>query len=206
MGDMSARPLRPGRLAAELIIIFVGVTAAFFVENYREEMAAEEDLRQASEGIVEELRHYATRGLVHADSFTASIEAWRAADRAGRRAVPHLYRMPGSPSPPPAAWDATVASGVASQFAPDLRFRLGYFYDEMDGIHVNYGRQLAFIESEVMPRAEIGPGAFYDATGRFDPAVRVRIDLLDEFADDLRRLSTMAGELADELEAAMEPS
>lgn len=203
---MSSRPPYLGRLAAELIIIFVGVTAAFFVENYRERRAAEEELRQASAGIVEELRHCATRGLAHADSFTASIEAWRAADRAGRRAAPDLYRMPGSPSPPTAAWDATVASGVASQFAPDLRFRLGYFYDEMVGIHANYRRQLAFIESEVMPRAEIGPGAFYDASGRFDPAIRVRIGLLEEFAAELRQLSTAAGELADELETTMELS
>ena len=136
---MPSRVPRFGRLAAELVVIFVGVTAAFFVENYRERLAAEEDL-----------------------------------------------------------------SGVASQYEPDLRFRLGYFYDEMVGIHTNYQRHLAFIESEVLPRAEIGPAAFYDDAGRFDPAVRARLDLLDEFAADLRRWSTMAGELADELEATME--
>lgn len=48
--------------------------------------------------------------------------------------------------------------------------------------------------------------AFFDAAGRFDPEVRARLDLLDEFAEDLRRLGTMAGELADELEATMEPA
>lgn len=193
------------RAGVELTVIFVGVTAAFFVESYREHLAAEEDLRQASAGIVAELRHYETRGGQFVETFRASIDRWREAESSGTRAIPEFYRIPGGPSPPRAAWDAAVGSGVANQFDPDIQIRLGYLYHEFGGIHVNYQRHLDFIEREVLPRAEVGVDQFYDESGRFDPAVRVRMGLIEEFVDDLERLSLMAGDLANELEGTSAP-
>ena len=205
MSDSERPRWRPNwrRAAVELVVIFVGVTSAFFVESYREHLAAEEDLRQASVGILSELRSFELRGGEYVAAFTGPLERWREADAAGRRTVPEFYRIPGAPTPPTAAWDATVASGVASQFEPDFRWRLGYFYSEFRGIHDNYLRHLDFVEREVLPRSEGGPDAFYDASGRFDPAVRVHMALIEEFTADLARLSRMAGELADELEATL---
>ncbi len=205
MPDSDRPRWRPNwrRAAVELVVIFVGVTSAFFVESYREHLAAEEDLRQASIGILNELRSFETRGGAYVAAFNDPLERWREADAAGRRTVPEFYRIPGSPTPPTAAWDAAVASGVASQFEPDLRFELGYFYSEFLGIHDNYLRHLDFVEREVLPRIEAGPDAFYDASGRFDPAVRVRMALLEEYVADLARFSRMAGELADEVEATL---
>jgi len=190
-----------GRIVAELVVVFVGVTAAFFVESYREQLDADRALRQTSAGILAELRTYEVKGLAYADSMNAHLDAWQVEDRAGRRAVPIFFRLPGAPGPPTAAWSTAVASGVASGFEPDFRYRLGYFYHEFSGIQVNYLRHLEFIEKEVLPRAELGPEAFYDASGRFDPAVRARMKLLREYVADLDRLSRMAGDLADELTA-----
>lgn len=205
MPDSDRPRWRPNwrRAAVELVVIFVGVTSAFFVESYREHLVAEENLRQASTGILSELRSFEKRGGEYATAFTEPLERWREANAAGRRAVPEFYRIPGAPTPPTAAWNAAVASGVASQFEPEFRFELGYFYSEFVGIHDNYLRHLDFIEREVLPRVEAGPDAFYDASGRFDPAVRVRMELVEEFAADLERLSLVAGELADELEAML---
>lgn len=207
MSDSGRPRWRPNwrRAAVELVVIFVGVTSAFFVESFREHLAAEEDLREASTGILTELRSFESRGGEFVAALNGPIERWREADAAGRRTVPEFYTIPGAPTPPTAAWDATVASGVASQFEPDFRFRLGFFYSEFRGIHDNYLRHLDFVEREVMPKIEAGPDAFYDASGRFDPAVRVRMALIEEFTADLARLSRMAGELADELEATLSP-
>jgi len=76
------------RAATELAVIFIGVTAAFFVESYRERLEADEDLREASVGILEELRTFEARGDDYVSSFRAPLDAWRAEDEAGRRAVP----------------------------------------------------------------------------------------------------------------------
>lgn len=192
------------RLGLELIVVFVGVTAAFFVEGYREELDADRALRQASAGILAELRTYETKGVAYVDSMTAHLDAWETADREGRQAVPTFFTIPGAPQPPTAAWSTAVASGVASGYEPDFGYRLGYFYNEFSGIQANYRRHLAFVENYVLPRAEVGVAAFYDASGRFDPAVRSRMRLIRMYVADLDRLSRMAGDLADELEARLE--
>jgi hypothetical protein len=46
------------RATGELLIIFVGVTAAFIVEGYRQELSQRAEVRQATEGILTELRRY----------------------------------------------------------------------------------------------------------------------------------------------------
>jgi hypothetical protein len=84
---------------------------------------------------------------------------------------------------------------------PKLRRDLGYFYNEFVGIHDNYDRYNQFTEREVLPKALSGPDAFYGPNGRLLPAFRVHMDLQKEFAQDLRRLGTMAHDLRGKLEA-----
>ena len=196
----SPRLTRVRTAGTELLIIFAGVTAAFFVEGYRESLAERAQLRQATQGIIAELFHYQDRGLEHADSIDLRLARWRAADAAGARAIPAFYRLPGAPNPPTAAWDAAVSSGVASMFEPQLRIELGYFYNEYLGIHANYVRHLSFVEREVLPRVAAGAEAFYDDRGRLRPDFEVQMSLLEEFGWDLRRLSEQGGELGAKLE------
>jgi hypothetical protein len=189
--------------ATELLIIFAGVTAAFFVEGYRETLDERTQLRQATQGIIAEMYHYEDRGLELADSIDQRLARWRAADAAGFRAVPAFYRIPGAPNPPTAAWDAAVSSGVASMFEPQLSIELGYFYNEYVGIHSNYLRHLSFVEREVLPRVAAGPDAFYDDRGKLRPDFGVQMSLLEEFGRDLRRLSEEAGALGAKLEGLL---
>ena len=190
---------RATRAIAELLIIFIGVTAAFLLQGYQEERDRADRLREATEGIITELARYQTRSLEHADSIAARIGRWKAADARGERAVPGYYRIPGAPRPPTAAWDAAVSSGVANQFDAALRLELGYFYTELAGIHENYVRYLAFMERDVLPRAEIGPQGFYDSSGRLLPEFRVQMQLLGEFGDQLRALAATAASLRSRL-------
>src|SRR6185369_7938512 len=185
---------------AQLTTIFIGVTLAFLFEGYRKQIDEAADLRQAVAGIISELGHYAERGNFHALQFEQSIEAWREADRAGHQAAPLLYRLPGALTPPAAAWESALSSGAASHLEPALKLEIGYFYNEMLGIHANYRRQVDFAEREVMPRVLKGAAAFYGSDGRLLPAFQVHIALIGEFADDLKRLSLRADELKKKLE------
>jgi hypothetical protein len=191
---------RVGWLAGQLLVIFLGVTAAFVVENYRETLSQRQELQQAIAGIISELEHQQTRSAQHADAFAWAIEAWAAADREGRRAVPGYYRIPGAPRPPSAAWDATVSSGIARLFEPKLRLDLGYYYSEFVGIHENNDRYNQFTEREILPRLAAGADAFYGADGKLIPMFQVHMDLQNEFAADLRRFGQMALDLRTRLE------
>jgi len=185
---------------AQLTTIFIGVTLAFLFEGYRKQIDEAADLRQAVAGIISELGHYAERGNFHALQFEQSIEAWREADRAGHQAAPLLYRLPGALTPPAAAWESALSSGAASHLDPALKLEIGYFYNEMLGIHANYRRQVDFAEREVMPRALKGTAAFYGSDGKLLPEFQVHLALIGEFAADLKRLSLRAGELKQKLE------
>lgn len=192
---------RAASALAQLVAIFVGVTLAFLFEGYRKQLDEAADLRDAVASIIIELGHYEERGSMHARRFTQSIEAWRAADRAGRKEAPKLYRLPGALKPPTAAWDSAVASGLATQIEPSLALEIGYFYSEFTGIHANYARREIYAEQEIMPRSVQGADAFYYAEGGLRPEFQVHLTLLAEFAADVERLSLRAGELKRKLVA-----
>jgi hypothetical protein len=192
---------RLGWLAGELVVVFVGVSAAFVVDNYRDNKNQAAEFHQALAGVIAELSRTETRGREFADRITGKIAEWDTADRSGNRAIPGYYQIPGSTHPPTAAWNTMVASGLARLIEPKLRTELGYFYSEFIGIHDNYDRYNQFTEREVLPRVALGPDAFYGADGRLLPAFRVHMDLQNEFASDLRKLSAKAHDLRIRLEA-----
>jgi len=158
-------------------------------------------MHQAVAGIITELKETESKTGTFSDAILANIARWEDADRAGKRAVPGYYRIPGAPHPPSAAWNSAVSSGLARMLEPKLRRDLGYFYNEFVGIHDNYDRYNQLTEREVLPKALSGPDAFYGPSGRLLPAFRVHMDLQKEFAQDLRRLGTMAHDLRGKLEA-----
>ena len=189
-----------GWLAGQLIVVFVGVSAAFVVENYRDNRNQWAELHQALSGVIAELGRYETRGVELADGMEARISAWEQADGNGTHAIPGYFRIPGATHPPSAAWTTMMSSGLARLIEPNLRTELGFFYSEVVGIHDNYDRYNQFTEREVLPRIALGPDAFYGTDGRIQPAFRVHMDLQREFAADLRKLSLLAHDLRLKLE------
>lgn len=184
-----------GRLAAELVVIFIGVSAAFFVENYRENRQELEELDQAVDGIIFELGHYAERTLVHADAIRSEISRWETEVAAGLKAIPADYTIPGALRPPSPAWETSVASGTANLLEPTIRMELGWYYNEFVGVHANHVRQVEFSEREIRPRLLIGPDAFYAPDGTLLPRFQVHMDLLGTFGDDLRMTARWADSL-----------
>ena len=192
---------RLSSLAGELIVVFVGVSAAFVVENYRDSRNQAAEFHQGLSGVISELNRTESRGREFADAISAKVTGWENADRSGKRAIPGYYRIPGATHPPSAAWNTMVASGLARLIEPRLRTELGYFYSEFIGIHDNYDRYNQFTEREVLPRIALGPDAFYGTDEHLLPQFRVHMDLQNEFAEDLRKLSVKAHDLRFQLEA-----
>ena len=189
-----------GWLAGQLLVIFLGVSAAFIVENYRESLSQREELRQAVSGLIAELEDYEVRSAKITNAFDSAIEKWKTADRRGQRAIPGYYRIPGAPHPPIAGWTTMVNSGIARFLDPKLRRDLSYYYSEFVGIHDNYDRYNQFTEREILPRVASGADAFYGPDGTLLPIFRVHMELETEFAGDLRHLNKMAHDLRIRLE------
>ena len=74
---------RLGWLLGELIVIFAGVSAAFVVENYRDNRNQLNEMHQAVAGIVAELTETERKTRMFSDAILADIARWEDADRAG---------------------------------------------------------------------------------------------------------------------------
>jgi hypothetical protein len=79
---------RLGWLASELLVVFAGVSAAFVVENYRDNRKQIAEMHQAIAGIITELTSTETKARKYSDAILADIARWEDADRTGKRAVP----------------------------------------------------------------------------------------------------------------------
>jgi len=188
------------QLALELVVIFVGVTLAFFIENYREQVNEMEEFERALDALIFEMSHLGERGFFHSDNITAEISGWDESNQQGKQAVPGYYRLPGSPMPPTAAWQSLVASGMTRYLPPDLHLQVGYFYNEFTGIHINYLHYNEITETVIMPLSLKGPPPFYDEMGGLKPEFTIHMRLQREYASDVRQLSEKSAVLVEMLQ------
>src|SRR5207247_8544338 len=112
-------------------VFLAGGSAGFISEDYRDHRNQVAEMHQAVAGIIKELMSVETKAREFSNAILTDITRWEDADRAGKRAVPGYYRIPGAPHPPSAAWHSTVASGVARMLGAKLRSDVDYVYNEV---------------------------------------------------------------------------
>lgn len=173
------RVVRTGLLLAfELLVTFLGLLAAFGVENYRDRRAKAARSRQVVTALRRELTNYAAVAPVLADTIDAEIRRFEAARARGERPAPPLYYVrAGSERIPTVVWDATLQVGGLDLLEPQLFFTLAEFYNRLNTISERYGRYVEFTERDVLPRLPT-PAAFYDGAGVLRPEYRTYVDRL----------------------------
>jgi len=189
------------KLAFELIAIFLGVYAAFWVDNYREELAEEQRGRNIAESI--------QRGLDDVISFESGIieksldglAEWESSRQRGESPPPFYFRITGSERAPHTVFEAIIQSRPAELFDSELMFDLGYFYSELSGVGDRYVRYATFTEREVLPSLKTGSASFYDLDGEsLLPKYAAHMDRLREFtkfwSDDVQRAEELKERLA----------
>jgi hypothetical protein len=138
-----------GKLFFELLIIFVGVSAAFALEGWRQEA---EDNRNR-ERMIAALRPTLADMIRHNRIFDAQtadkLKAFDDAIARGDQPDLPIFREQNSERPPTRIWDSVVAVGAAGSLPPELLYRLGLFYTRQDSIGERYIRYNNFTESRV---------------------------------------------------------
>lgn len=152
-----------GKFAFELVIVFVGVAAAFALENMREH-AAETHYRIE---MIAAMRPTLNDTIRHNAAFdhdvTAQLATFDAAIAAGKEPALPFYRESHSERPPTRAWDGLIASGTAKAIPPALFFRMSLFYTRQDSFGERYVRYNDFTEQRVLAAGN-DPSVFYDHT------------------------------------------
>lgn len=191
------------RILLELFIVFVGVTAAFAVEDYRE--SRDEDRRRQAvyRALDRELTQMAeTHGPKFQRDMTAQLAVWDGAAARGEKPLPPTFRLPGAERPPTGVWDAAVVTGSIELIDPELFYELARFYNRANSAGMMYQRYAESAQAGIWPYLNDGPAAFWAADGKPTAAVRVTIQRLRDFQLKQGELAREAGDLRQKLRNA----
>ncbi len=188
------------KVALELFVVFIGVTAAFAVEDYRDRRDEDERRAAVYRALDRELRQMAeTHGPRFDRRMTAELNMWDQLLASGHRPVPPTFKLPGAEGPPTGAWQAAVATGSIELVDPELFYELARFYNRAETAGILYQRYSAAAQAEVWPRLNEGPKAFWTADGGLTPATKAHVQRLRDFRDRARANSAEASVLRSKL-------
>jgi hypothetical protein len=181
------RPLI-GKFLFDVVIVFIGVTAAFALEAARQDRQ-DAEYRQSMLGA---LGATLNDTVQHNRQFEAVIDKqlanFDAAIARGEHPKLPVYREPGSERPPTRIWDGVVSTGAAKALDPDLLYSLAILYTRLDSFGEKYIRYNDFTEQRVFPLGPDQPGVYDARSGRLKPEYAAYVDRLrdlDAFAKEL---------------------
>jgi hypothetical protein len=188
-----------GKFLFEVVIVFIGVTAAFALEAARQNRQEAEYRKSMLGALAATLNDM----IQHNQRFEALVDK-RLADfdtAVARGEHPKLpvYREPGSERPPTRIWDGVVSTGAAKELDPDLFYGLAILYTRLDSYGEKYVRYNDFTEQRVFPLGPDEVGIYDPKTGRLKPEFAAYVDRLRDLEQMTKELDVTAAALKSKL-------
>lgn len=187
-----------GKFIFEIIIVFVGATAAFALEGVRQQAEEARYQSRIIAALVPTLDDVLRHNAIFEREVELKLKTFDAAIERQEQPDLPIFREPGAERPPVQVWEAVVSTGAARALEPDLLYRLALFYNRQESFGERYVRYATFTEESVLTHGP-GKGAFYDASGRLRPDFAAYVDRLRDLLDASRRLTSQARSLRVEL-------
>jgi hypothetical protein len=189
------------KIGFELFAVFAGVTAAFAVDDYRNQR--DEDARRQAiyRALDRELKQMAeTHGPAFQKEITQELSSFDQAVAKGERPLPPAFKLPGAERPPTGVWDAAIASDSIELVDPELFYELARFYNRANSVGNLYQRYATYAQSDVWPHLADGPAAFWQPNGKLRPEIQAHIQRLRDFQTQQGRLGIEARQLRKQLQ------
>ena len=182
-----------GRLLFEIVIIFIGVTAAFALEAARQEREEQRYRESMIAAMVPTFDDMQRHNRIFIKEAEAKIEAFDRDLAAGKQPLLPIYREGGAERPPMRAWDGIVASGVSKALPPELYFQLSQFYNRQESIGERYVRYADMTERDIYP---LGPDqkGIYGPAG-LKPQYAAYVDRLRDLIAATKKINPQAAEM-----------
>ena len=187
-----------GKLLFEVAIIFIGVTAAFAVDQYRQDAGDTRYREQTIAALIPTLDDLLRHNQVFEAEVAGKLAAFDAAIARHEQPTLPYFREANSERPPTRIWDGLVATGASRALAPRLLYKLALFYTRQESNGERYVRYNDFTESRVFAMGRDQSEA-WDASGRLRPEYAAWVDRLR----DLRAVNTNLTNQARELRAEL---
>lgn len=190
-----------GRLLFEIVIIFIGVTAAFALEAARQEREEQRYRESMIAAMVPTFDDMQRHNRIFIKEAEAKIEAFDRDLAAGKQPLLPVYREGGAERPPMRAWDGIVASGVSKSLPPELYFQLSQFYNRQESIGERYVRYADMTERDIYP---LGPdqAGVYGPTG-LKPQYAAYVERLRDLVAATKKIDPQASEMKTKVQALL---
>ena len=187
-----------GKSTFELIIVFVGVTAAFALENFRQAREDASYRHRMVAALRASLDDWAAHGGDIDRQISVMLGNFDVGLAKGEKPTLPIYRETGGERPPTNAWNGIIATGAARSLDPELFFRLARFYNRADSIGERYQRYNNFSEERVLPYVA-ERDTFYDSNGKLKPEFAAYVDRLRDLHREEQAIVVEASNLRDAL-------
>ena len=188
-----------GKFMFELVIVFIGVTAAFALENWRESSAESRYHSTMIAALRPTLDDVIRHNLAFDNEVVPKLAAFDAAIASGDEPALPIFREVNSERPPTRAWDGLIASGAARALEPNLFFKLALFYTRQESFGERYVRYNDFTEQRIYGVGHDASMFFDPATKRLKPEFAAYVDRLRDLQVFNQAITRQAIELRDEL-------
>lgn len=185
------------RPALELLVVFIGVYAAFALSEYESRRDADERRQQLQAALVIEIRDIATNTRRVAETLPPQLARFDSAVAAGAR--PPLEPWIELVGLQPHMWEATLQSGALDIFDVPTVYAISQFYNELNAGFEQLAQLRELSEAVLIPALGGSSDEFYDSANRLRPKYAW-------YRDGLGRLSWLARDITargDSLVAAL---
>lgn len=190
-----------GRFIFEIVIVFIGVTAAFALEAARQDRQ-DAQYRQSMLGALgETLKDTIDHNRLFESEVDKQLADFDGSLARGEHPKLPIYRESGSERPPTRLWDGVVSTGAAKALDPDLFYQLAILYTRLDSFGEKYIRYNDFTEQHVLPLGPAQLGVYDQATGRLKPEYAAYVDRLRDLEKLAKELDAKAATLKIRLDA-----
>lgn len=189
-----------GRFVFEMVVVFVGVTAAFALEGARQNQEDAEYRHKMISALGPTLDDILRHNEAFEREVSTKLAAFDAALARGERPALPIFREKNSERPPVRAWDGVVETGAAKSLDPKLFFDLNLFYTRQESAGEQYIRYAVYAEQRIYPLGP-DPAVLYDDKGALKPEFASHVDSLRRLRSLNDTLTVQARDLRTRLAA-----
>ena len=174
------------RPALELVVVFIGVYAAFALSEYESRRDATERRHQLQAALVSEIRDITSNTRRVAAALPTQLARFDSAVAAGARPPLEPWMDPGRIQPH--MWEATLQSGALDIFDVPTVYAISQFYNELNLGFDQIAQLRELSEAVLIPELGGSSDEFYDSANRLRPKYawhRNGLERLSWFARDI---------------------
>ena len=151
-----------GRWGIELVIVFIGVYAAFALSEYRQEQEAQAHREQIQQALLREIEAITAKTRRAAENMPRILAYYDSTMAAG--AMPPLEPIIEPIRVRAHMWEATLQGGGLNLLEVDTMYRVSTFYNALNDGLEQLAQLRALSETVLIPNLGRGPEEFYDTT------------------------------------------